>query len=119
MPIGIVTSCVGHTKTAQLGRTYTHEECLAQLQQDLSEHNAGLLSCVKVGMPPNVHAALLSWAFNVGVANACKSTAVRKVNAGDFAGACAELSRWTLAGGKVTRWRQYVDTKQFADAVTR
>jgi ketosteroid isomerase-like protein len=26
---------------------------------------------------------------------------------------------WTLADGKVTRWRQYVDTKQFADAVTR
>jgi ketosteroid isomerase-like protein len=23
---------------------------------------------------------------------------------------------WTLNGGKVTRWRQYVDTKQFADA---
>lgn len=26
---------------------------------------------------------------------------------------------WTLAGGKVTRWRQYVDTKQFAEAVMR
>lgn len=26
---------------------------------------------------------------------------------------------WTLAGGKVTRWRQLVDTKQFADAVSR
>ena len=24
---------------------------------------------------------------------------------------------WTLSEGKVTRWRQYVDTKQFADAM--
>jgi ketosteroid isomerase-like protein len=25
---------------------------------------------------------------------------------------------WTVKGGQVTRWRQYVDTKQFADAVS-
>lgn len=100
-PIGIVTSCIGHTgEGAQLGRTYTHEECLAQLTADLAEHDAGLLACVKVNMPANVHAALLSWAFNVGVANACGSSAVRKVNAGDFQGGCAELLRWTMAGGR-------------------
>lgn len=99
-PIGIVTACVGHTKTAQLGRAYTHEECLALLERDLVEHDAGLLACVKVGMPPEVHAALLSWAFNVGVANACGSTLVRKLNAGDRMGACAELSKWVLADGK-------------------
>jgi lysozyme len=100
-PIGIVTACVGHTKTAQLGRAYTHAECLALLEHDLAEHNAGLLACVKVGMPPNVHAALLSWSFNVGVGAACESSAVRRLNRGDFAGACAELARWTMAGGKV------------------
>jgi lysozyme len=99
-PIGVVTSCVGHTKTAALGRTYTHEECLDLLARDLTEHNAALLACVKVGMPPNVHAALLSWAFNVGAANACKSTALKKINVGDFPGGCAELLRWTMAGGK-------------------
>lgn len=99
-PIGIVTACVGHTKTAQLERAYTHQECLDMLERDLVDHNAGLLACVKVGMPPNVHAALLSWAFNVGVAKACGSSAVRRLNAGDTAGACAELARWTMAGGK-------------------
>lgn len=100
-PIGIVTACVGHTKTAELGRAYTPEECRALLAADLAEHNAGLLACVKPEMPANVHAAVLSWAFNVGVAKACASTLVRKLNLGDWAGACAELSRWTMAGGQV------------------
>ena len=99
-PIGIVTACSGHTKTAQLGKTYTTEECRDLLARDLEEHNAGLLTCVKTPMAPHVHAALLSWAFNVGVNNACKSTAVRKLNAGDVTGACNELLKWTLARGK-------------------
>ncbi len=45
-------------------------------------------------------AAFLSFAFNVGEGVLCKSTLVRKANAGDLQGACAELSRWTYAGGK-------------------
>ncbi|HGM8337746.1 TPA: glycoside hydrolase family protein [Pseudomonas aeruginosa] len=30
-----------------------------------------------------------------------RSTLLRKLNAGDVKGACAELSRWVYAGGKV------------------
>jgi lysozyme len=39
--------------------------------------------------------------INVGSDAACKSTLMRKLNMGDLAGACSELSRWTMAGGKV------------------
>jgi lysozyme len=99
-PIGIVTACVGHTATAQMGRTYTAAECRTLLEHDLGEHNAGMLSCVKVPMDDHVHAALLSFTFNVGVQNFCTSALVRKLNAGDTAGACAELSRWVNAGGR-------------------
>jgi hypothetical protein len=42
----------------------------------------------------------VSFAFNVGDDAFCRSTLVRKANAGDIDGACAELSRWTYAGGK-------------------
>ena len=45
-------------------------------------------------------AAFLSFAFNVGNGAFCGSTLTRKANAGDMPGACAELSRWTYAGGK-------------------
>ena len=100
-PIGIVTACVGHTKTAQLGRAYTAAECAELLRTDLADHHAGLRACLKGNVPAHVEAALLSFAFNVGVAATCRSTAVAKINAGDFAAGCAELSRWTMAGGRV------------------
>ena len=100
-PIGIVTACVGHTKTAQLGRTYTATECADLLRADLAEHHAGLRACLRGAVPAHVEAALLSFAFNVGVAKACKSTAVAKINTGDLAGGCAELSKWIMAGPRV------------------
>lgn len=100
-PIGIVTACVGHTgPDAKLGRTYTHDECLALLRKDLETHSVGLSACLRSTVPPHVEAALLSFAFNVGVAKACNSAAVRLITAGQFAAGCAELSKWVNAGGK-------------------
>lgn len=100
-PIGIVTSCIGHTGPgAEMGRTYTHDECLQQLRTDLADHHAGLRACLKAQVPAHVEAAFLSFAFNVGVSATCRSTAMAKLNVGDIGGACAELSRWVQAGGK-------------------
>lgn len=98
-PIGIVTACTGHTETAQLGRVYGREECEELLYRDVLKH-ADDLACVTVDLPPQPAAAFLSFTFNVGRAKFCGSTLVRKANAGDLAGACAELLRWTYAGGK-------------------
>ena len=99
-PIGIVTACVGHTKTAVLGRPYTKEECETLLIADLAEHAAGVKKCVKVPLTTGQLAASISFAFNVGVKAFCGSTMVKKFNRRDFAGGCAELSRWVLAKGK-------------------
>lgn len=46
--------------------------------------------------------ALVSWAYNVGSAAACRSTLVKKLKAQppDYAGACRELLKWTKAGGR-------------------
>lgn len=99
-PIGIVTACAGHTKTAVLGRPYTPAECTALLDQDLADHAEGTMACIKVPVNTGEKAAYVSFAFNVGVGAFCRSTMARKLNAGDHAGACAELSKWTKAGGK-------------------
>jgi lysozyme len=101
-PIGIVTSCVGHTGAgAELGRHYSDEECKAQLQADLARHAQEIDACIKVDLPLKSRAAFTSFAFNVGAAAFCSSTLDRKLNAGDLVGACAELSRWTKAAGRV------------------
>jgi len=100
-PIGIVTACAGHTKTAVLGRPYSPEECSALLDIDLVEHADGVLACTP-GLKGQTYrlAAATSFAFNVGVAAYCKSSMARKFNVGDYAGACAEFSRWVYAGGR-------------------
>lgn len=100
-PIGIVTACTGHTGAdAVLGRTYSHQECAALLKRDIASHDAGVVACVTRPMADNVHAAALSFAFNIGVAKFCASSMAKKLNSGDIAGACAELSRWVYAAGK-------------------
>jgi lysozyme len=99
-PIGIVTACAGHTKTAVFGRAYTLEECNTLLDQDLASHAAGTMKCITVPTSVGERAAYVSFAYNVGTGAFCKSTLVRKLNAGDRVGACNELLRWTKAGGK-------------------
>ncbi|MGO4304177.1 lysozyme [Cupriavidus sp. RAF12] len=100
-PIGIVTACAGHTKTAVLGRPYTSAECAALLDADLVEHADGVLACTP-GLKGQTYrlAAATSFAFNVGVSAYCSSSMARKFRGGDYAGGCAELSRWVYAGGR-------------------
>ena len=99
-PIGILTSCTGHTgPELRMGQVFTKEQCEQQLLADLLKH-ADALDCVKKPMTDGQKAAFLSFAFNVGTGAFCGSTLARKANAGDMRGACAELSRWTLAGGR-------------------
>lgn len=100
-PIGIVTSCTGHTgPELQMGQTFTKQQCDEVLYADLLKHAADL-DCVKVALTDGQKVALLSFDFNVGRAKFCGSSLVRKANAGEPPAVwCAELSRWVLAGGK-------------------
>lgn len=99
-PIGIVTACAGHTKTAVLGRPYTPAECNNLLVADLIEHAEGVDACITAPLTVGQRAAAVSFAFNVGTSAFCRSTMAKKFNAGDYAGACGELPRWVYAGGK-------------------
>ncbi|QOQ83708.1 lysozyme [Comamonas thiooxydans] len=99
-PVGIITACTGHTgPKLKMGQTYTREQCEDMLYKDLAKH-ADALNCVRTPLTDGQRAAFLSFAFNVGDDAFCRSTLVRKANAGDINGACAELSRWTYASGK-------------------
>ena len=99
-PIGIVTACVGHTKTAVLGRPYTKEECESLLVEDLVVHAEGVLRCTPIlRNRPYQLAAATSFTFNIGLGNYCRSTTARRFNAGDFAGGCKAMNE-NDAGGQ-------------------
>ena len=99
-PVGILTSCMGHTgPELRMGQRWTLDQCNEQLAQDLLKH-ADALNCINRPLTDGQKAAFVSFAYNVGLSAFCGSTLARKANAGDMAGACAELSRWTYAKGQ-------------------
>jgi len=101
--VGVWTVCYGETKNVRPGDSYSKAECDAMLAQAIAFYEAQLDRCLTAPVPAGMKIALVSWTYNVGAGAACRSTLVRKANAGDLAGACRELPRWNRAGGRVIR----------------
>ena len=99
-PVGIATTCYGHTQTAVVGKEYTEDECLNLLAGDLAKHNSQLMSVINVNLSQREHIAYLSFHYNVGPGNFRSSTLLIKLNRGDRIGACNELARWIYAKGQ-------------------
>jgi lysozyme len=99
--IGVPTIGFGTTEGVKPNQTITPERALVRLLADASKMETQLKSCIgDVPMHQHEWDAIVSWTYNVGTGAACKSTLVKKLKAGDYTGACNELSRWTYAGGR-------------------
>lgn len=99
--VGKPTICMGETKGVKMGDTATKQECLAMLGPRVAEFYAEIERCMtNKDIPVGVQASLLELAYNVGSGPVCGSTMMRKANAGQYQGACNELRRWVIAGGK-------------------
>lgn len=98
-PVGIPTACVGETnkEIVSFGREFSRDECVAVMGASLYAHALELDKCVSRPLERHEAAAILSWSYNVGVGAACRSTLMRKLNAGQPF--CAELSKWVYAKG--------------------
>lgn len=98
-PVGYETACFGHTETAAMGTERTVEGCEDLLVTDVRERQAMVLRHAEVPLNDNQLAALTSFVYNVGESAYRESTLLKKLNAGDYAGACRELPRWVYAKG--------------------
>lgn len=96
------TVCYGETRGVGPGDRYTPQQCDEMLLAAVAEYHAGLARCLPaLGDQPDARqVALTSWAYNVGVPAACRSSLVRYANAGRWGEACDELLRWNNAGGR-------------------
>lgn len=100
-PVGILTSCYGHTgRHVEEGKTYSQEECQAILAEDVQAREALMLKSITVPVNDEIKASLLSFVYNVGIGAFESSTLLKKLNAGDYVGACNELPRWVYANGR-------------------
>ena len=91
----------GDTNGVKPGDKTDPIRALIKLGQHTERFQRDLRQCIgDVPMHQHEWDAIVSWAYNVGPVAACKSTLVRKLKAGDYAGACAELLRWDRFQGK-------------------
>ncbi|MEP5730800.1 MAG: lysozyme, partial [Sulfitobacter sp.] len=107
--VQVPTLCFGETKGVRIGDRTTDAECRQMLRTRLSrDFRAGLhryfsAQTKATRLTPQRDAAYVSLAYNVGVRGAGRSTATRRLNAGDLRGGCAAIGWWNRAGGRVVR----------------
>ena len=99
-PVGILTVCYGHTGKDIEQKRYADTECLQLLEADVNRH-AKALECTDGRYTIHQGAAIVSLAYNIGVAGFCRSSAAKAAKAGDYATACRKLALHNKAGGKV------------------
>ena len=84
----------------QRGTVWTRAECDRRLERDAEKFAAGVAKASPaIPADPPRHAALTSFAFNLGLAAYQGSTLRRKVNERDWPEAGRQCRRWTKAGG--------------------
>ena len=102
---GVWTIGYGHTATAgepkpRAGMVITAAEAESILLKDLMQYEAAVANNVNVKLNDNQFAALVSFAFNIGIGAFKKSKLLKKLNAGNYDTVPTELMKWTKAGGK-------------------
>ena len=98
---GIPTIGYGETAGVEMGDRTTPERALVQLLDSTEKHADAIRQCIHVPLYQHEFDAYVSLSYNIGAGAFCRSTLVKKLNAGDYDGACEEIRRWNRAGGKV------------------
>lgn len=102
--VGVLTVCDGHTGSDIIhGKRYTDKECDALTRTDLTRIARQVDPHIRVPVSETQRAAIYSFAYNVGATATINSTLLKKLNAQDYGGACADLKRWVYAGGQ--KWK--------------
>ena len=101
---------IGHGTTryedgsaVKMGDRVTPERAQVLLRNDASTFERAVKRCAPVPMYQHEYDAFVSLAYNIGENAFCKSTLVRKLNAGDYAGACREILKWDKFRGQPLR----------------
>lgn len=102
------TICYGETRGVKQGDSYSAAECSAMLSQRILNYRDGvhqhMTKHAKIhDLTAQRDAAFASLAYNIGVGAISRSTALKRLNAGNISGACTALTWWNKAGGRVVR----------------
>lgn len=98
-PAGVWTIGYGHTLNVHPTDVITEGQASVMLQEELDEFAEKVSKLVKKATQSQFD-AMVSFAYNVGVAALASSTLLKKHNAGDYAEAQKQFLRWDKAAGK-------------------
>ena len=96
---GVWTNGIGHTAGVKPQTHISERQAAVNLVGDVMRVEKGIARCMPVAMPQPVYDAVASFAFNVGVTAACKSTLAFFINQGEWRKACEQLPRWVFVNG--------------------
>lgn len=91
---GVWTIGYGHTQGVTKGDICTQELADAWLETDIQAARLAIKACVDVEVSQCQFDALSDFIFNLGAWVFHSSTLLKKLNAGDYAGAADEFLRW-------------------------
>ena len=103
VPGDVPTIGFGTTEGVRMGDTITPQKAVQRALQDVAKFEGAVKQCVKVPLHQHEYDSYIQFSYNVGSGAFCGSTLVRKLNAGDYSGACSELLRWDRFQGKPLR----------------
>lgn len=106
-------------KPVRMGDAITPVKALQRSLAHLQKDEAGIKRCITVPMYQSEYDAYLSLAYNIGVPAFCKSTLVKKLNAGDYSGACREVLKWDKFRGAPLRGLTIRRKKEYEQCVSQ
>lgn len=96
----VATIGFGETKGVKLGDTTTPVRALIRLGQSVTGYEQAVKGCVSVPMHQHEYDAFVSLAYNIGGEAFCSSTVAKRLNAGNYAGACDAILMWDKFKGR-------------------
>lgn len=103
VPGDVPTIGFGTTEGVKMGDSITPPQALMRALQDAQKFEGALKRCVTVPLHQHEYDAYISLSYNIGSGAFCGSTLVRKLNAQQYAEACAEILKWDKFQGKPLR----------------
>lgn len=100
VPGDVPTLGFGTTEGVKMGDRITPPRAVERALSDVQKYEGAIKQCVTVPVTQGEYDAFTSLAYNVGPGAFCRSTLVKKLNAGDYDGACDQILRWRFFQGK-------------------
>ena len=98
---GVWTVGFGSTHKVVPGVAITQDQADADLVRNVQSAVDCVNNCVTVDLTQGQFDSCVDFTFNLGSGSFRNSTLLKKLNAGDYDGACAELAKWVHDNGKV------------------